>query len=61
VAERRTVWINFVDGRGTAGEVVLEPIRVGAGVVEGRDAVDGVAHRVPLHRITSIAAVDEEP
>ena len=46
---------------GSAGELVLEPIRVGAGVVEGRDAVDGMAHRVPLHRITSIAPVEERP
>jgi hypothetical protein len=28
-------------------------------VVEGRDTVDGAVHRVPLHRITSIAVVEE--
>ena len=33
--------------------------RVGGGVVEGRDAVDGDVHRVPLHRITSIALVED--
>lgn len=57
-AARRSVWIGFVDGHGVAGERVLEPISVGAGVVEGRDIVDGALHRVPLHRITSIAVVE---
>jgi hypothetical protein len=57
--ERRSVWIGFVDGHGVAGEQVLEPTSVGGGVVEGRDSVDGGLHRVPLHRITSIALVEE--
>jgi hypothetical protein len=57
--ERRSVWIGFVDGHGVAGEQVLEPTSVGGGVVEGRDTVDGGLHRVPLHRITSIALVDD--
>ena len=56
---RRSVWIGFVDGHGVAGERVLEPLSVGGGVVEGRDRVDGGLHRVPLHRITSIALVGD--
>ncbi|WP_142052011.1 helicase-associated domain-containing protein [Pseudonocardia kunmingensis] len=58
-AARRAVWIGFVDGHGVAGERVLEPQSIGGGVVEGRDAVDGAVHRVPLHRITSIAMVED--
>jgi hypothetical protein len=58
-AARRPVWIGFVDGHGVAGEQVLEPLNVGGGVVEGRDTVDGGLHRVPLHRITSIAVVED--
>ncbi len=53
------MWIGFVDGHGVAGEQVLEPTSVGGGVVEGRDSVDGGLHRVPLHRITSIALVED--
>jgi hypothetical protein len=56
-AARQSVWIGFVDRRGVAAELVLEPVTVGGGVVEGRDAVDGGILRVPLHRITSIAEV----
>jgi hypothetical protein len=59
--ERRSVWIGFVDGHGVAAEQVLEPTNVGGGVVEGRDSVDGGLHRVPLHRITSIALVEDRP
>jgi Helicase conserved C-terminal domain len=58
--ERRSVWIGFVDGHGVAGEQVLEPVSVGGGVVEGRDSVHGGLHRVPLHRITSIALVEDQ-
>ena len=59
-AERHlTVWLGFVDGHGVAGEHVLEPLSVGGGVVEGRDRVDGGVLRVPLHRITSIALVED--
>jgi hypothetical protein len=56
-AAHRSVWIGFVDGHGVASERVLEPLSVGGGVMEGRDVVDGAVHRVPLHRITSIAEV----
>ena len=58
-ASRRSVWIGYVDGHGVQGERVLEPTSVGGGVVEGRDAGSGAVHRVPLHRITSIALVQE--
>lgn len=55
---RRRVWIGYVDGRGKLGELLLEPLQIGGGMVEGRDGVDGGLHRVPLHRITSIAPVE---
>ncbi|HLU56759.1 MAG TPA: helicase-associated domain-containing protein [Pseudonocardia sp.] len=58
-ADNRTVWIGFVDAHGVAGERVLVPHSVGGGVVEGRDAVHGGLHRVPLHRITGIAPVED--
>ncbi|MGW4483256.1 helicase-associated domain-containing protein [Amycolatopsis sp. NPDC004368] len=52
--ERREVWIGFVDSRGTASQRVVRPIRVGGGVLEGTDH-----ERYPLHRITSVALVEE--
>jgi len=53
----RAVWIGFVDAKGTQSERVIEPVSVGGGIVAGRDRGDGEMHRVPLHRITSIALV----
>jgi hypothetical protein len=55
VAAGQRVLIGFVDRRGDTAEIVLDPVSVGGGVVEGRDAVDGAPIRVPLHRITTIA------
>jgi hypothetical protein len=55
---RRQVWIGYVDGHGVQGERVLAPLTVGGGIVEGRDAVDGVIYRLPLHRITRIALIE---
>ncbi|MBP2365454.1 helicase-associated domain-containing protein [Pseudonocardia parietis] len=59
VREGRTIWIGYVDAHGVAGDRVLEPTSVGAGVVEGRDALDGELRRIQLHRITSIAPVED--
>ncbi|OLL74560.1 putative DNA-binding protein [Pseudonocardia sp. Ae168_Ps1] len=59
VREGRTVWIGYVDAHGVAGDRVLAPTSVGGGVVEGRDALDGELRRIQLHRITSIAPVEE--
>lgn len=59
VRARQRVWIGYVDGHGVQGERVLTPVSVGGGVVEGRDAVDGELHRLPLHRITKIAMVTD--
>ncbi|MEJ3656873.1 helicase-associated domain-containing protein [Actinomycetes bacterium KLBMP 9759] len=58
VAEGREVWIGFVDGHGVSSERVLRPVRVGGGLVEGHDSLDGELHQVQLHRITSIALVE---
>lgn len=52
--EGREVWIGFVDSHGTATQRVVTPVRVGSGVLEGKDN-----ERYPLHRITSAALVDD--
>jgi XPB/Ssl2-like helicase family protein len=55
---RHQVWIGFVDSRGVASQRVVDPFRVGGGVLEGRDVTHGEIHRFPLHRITSAALVE---
>lgn len=59
VRARETVWIGLVDSRGTASQHVLVPARIGGGVVEGEDPDTGEPTRLPLHLITTVAAVTE--
>lgn len=65
----RSVWIGYVDARGTASQRVVRPLRVGGGVLEGIEddgEDDGDAHGTPvgaaplsfaLHRITSVSVL----
>jgi hypothetical protein len=56
------VWIGFVDSRGVASQRVVDPFRVGGGVLEGRDVSHGAVQdqlsQYPLHRITSASLVE---
>ncbi len=58
-AQGRSVFIGYVDGNGTASQRVIEPIRVGAGVLEGLDSTRSETHRFALHRITSASLVED--
>lgn len=68
----RTVWIGYVDARGTPSQRVVRPLRVGGGVLEGvtddpdPDTVDGDddptgeagrSMSFALHRITSVSVL----
>jgi Helicase conserved C-terminal domain len=55
---RRSVWIGYVDANGIASRCVVEPVSVGAGVLESFDRTRGTVRRFMLHRITSAALVD---
>lgn len=52
------VWIDFVDSRGVASQRVVDPFRVGGGILEGRDITQGAVRQYPLHRITSASLVE---
>ena len=67
----RTVWIGYVDARGTPSQRVVRPLRVGGGVLEGvtddpdPDTDDGEglvgeagqSMTFALHRITSVSVL----
>ncbi len=55
---QRSVWVGLVDAHGVASQRVIEPVRVGGGILEGRDPASAEIRRLPLHRITSAALVD---
>ncbi|MBB4912502.1 helicase-associated domain-containing protein [Actinophytocola algeriensis] len=62
IERNRQVWIGFVDSRGVAAQRVVDPFRVGGGVLEGRDVTHGAVQdqlrQYPLHRITSASLVE---
>ncbi|GAB2735177.1 helicase-associated domain-containing protein [Salinifilum aidingensis] len=57
--QRRSVWLGFVDTHGVRSQRVVLPVRVGSGVLEGVDTDRREEGRFPLHRITSVALVED--
>jgi predicted DNA-binding transcriptional regulator YafY len=60
VSQGRSVFVGYVDSRGTASQRVIEPVRVGGGVLEGLDSSRSETHRFALHRITSVSLVEDQ-
>lgn len=58
-ARQRSVWLGFVNSNGVASQVVVLPVSVGGGVLQGVDRGSGEPGRFPLHRITSVAVVED--
>ncbi|MGQ0837024.1 helicase-associated domain-containing protein [Actinokineospora sp.] len=52
------IWVGLVDAHGVASQRVLEPLRIGGGILEGRDPTSDEIRRLPIHRITSAALVE---
>lgn len=59
IARSDQVWISFVDAHGRASERIVDPTRVGGGILEGRDTTRDEVLHYPLHRITSAALVED--
>lgn len=57
--EERSVWLGFVDTHGTRRQHVVLPRSVGGGVLHGIDTGSGEPAEFPLHRITSVALVED--
>ncbi|MEO9222240.1 MAG: helicase-associated domain-containing protein, partial [Mycobacteriaceae bacterium] len=56
---RRSVWIGYVDAQGVATQRVVDPVSVGAGVLQGFDSAAEQIRSFSLHRITSVALAPE--
>jgi hypothetical protein len=56
---QRSVLLGFVDSHGVASQRIVEPVQVGGGVLQGYDQGSGEVGNFPLHRITTVALVDE--
>ncbi|MBC3186433.1 helicase-associated domain-containing protein [Corynebacterium sp. zg-331] len=53
----RTVSVGYVDARGAAVCRTLRPLRLTAGRMDAIDPTSGTAHRIGLHRVTSVKLV----
>ncbi|MBV9312809.1 MAG: helicase-associated domain-containing protein [Pseudonocardia sp.] len=60
--QRQAVWIGYVNSQGVSSRRIIEPVKVGGGVLEGwehgADRTGGTMRRFKLHRITSAAVVE---
>jgi hypothetical protein len=58
-AHRRTVWIVYADMQGASFRRLVEPITVSPGKLVAVDRIRGDVRNFALHRITSVATVDD--
>lgn len=56
----RDVWLGFVDSNGVASQRIVRPTGVGGGILRGVDQGRDEPGDFPLHRITSVAMVEED-
>ncbi|MBB5913090.1 hypothetical protein BJY24_001957 [Nocardia transvalensis] len=56
---RRPVHIGYVDAQGVASQRVVEPVKVSGGQLDALDPVTGSVRHFVLHRIASVALVDQ--
>ncbi|TSD96614.1 DNA-binding protein [Skermania sp. ID1734] len=55
---QRSVRISYVDAQGTAIQRIVDPVRVGGGVLEALDPATGAMRQFTLHRIGSVSLLD---
>ncbi|QLE73475.1 DNA-binding protein [Streptomyces rectiverticillatus] len=55
------VWIGYVNAEGAASQRVIAPVRVEGGFVTGYDHTADEVRTYPLHRITGVAELADEP
>lgn len=55
------VWIGYVNADGAASQRVIAPVRVEGGFVTGYDHTADEVRTYPLHRITGVAELADEP
>jgi hypothetical protein len=60
VREGIPVWLGYVDAQGSGSQRVVRPVSLAGGFLQGYDERRGEARTFAVHRITSVALVDEE-
>jgi hypothetical protein len=60
VREGTPVWLGYVDAQGSGSQRVVQPVSLVGGFLQGYDERRGENRTVAVHRITSVALVDED-
>jgi predicted DNA-binding transcriptional regulator YafY len=60
VREGAAVWLGYVDAQGSGSQRVVRPVSLVGGFLQGYDERRGENSTFAVHRITSVALVEEE-
>ncbi|MFD2091750.1 helicase-associated domain-containing protein [Blastococcus deserti] len=60
VREGAAVWLGYVDAQGSGSQRVVRPVSLAGGFLQGYDERRGENSTFAVHRITSVALVEEE-
>ena len=60
VREGTPVWLGYVDAQGSGSQRVVQPVSLVGGFLQGYDERRGENRTFAVHRITSVALVDED-
>jgi hypothetical protein len=60
VREGAPVWLGYVDAQGSGSQRVVRPVSLVGGFLQGYDERRGENSTFAVHRITSVALVDED-
>jgi hypothetical protein len=60
VREGTPVWLGYVDNQGSGSQRVVQPVSLVGGFLQGYDERRGENRTFAIHRITSVALVDED-
>jgi predicted DNA-binding transcriptional regulator YafY len=60
VREGVPVWLGYVDAQGSGSQRVVQPVSLAGGFLQGYDERRGESRTFAVHRITSVALVEDE-
>ncbi|MGY1689129.1 helicase-associated domain-containing protein [Geodermatophilus sp. SYSU D01105] len=60
VREGVPVWLGYVDAQGSGSQRVVQPVSLAGGYLQGYDERRGESRTFAVHRITSVALVEDE-
>ena len=55
------VWLGYVDAQGSGSQRVVQPVSLAGGFLQGYDERRGEKRTFAVHRITSVAVVEDDP